>query len=123
VVLRGEDANLSVPEHAEFISVTVQKRRTCAGRPRVFMALHGANTLASPELDAHWSYVRSHLDGIWWNAAGVSPDESAAILRKITARHILAEQDLGKDTALRSLESFGRFENRYPDIRLIRDFA
>ncbi len=66
-----------------------------AGRPRVFMAVHGSNDLANKSgLDSQWAYVRNHLDGIWGNSAKVTPEEEAALWRKVKTRTLVSEFSL-----------------------------
>ncbi len=65
------------------------------GAPRVFMAMHGSNALANdPSKDAQWSYVRSHLDGIWGNNAKMSVEEQARLWRKVATRNLVSVQAL-----------------------------
>ncbi len=96
-------------------------------RPRIFMALHGNKVLTKPENDDKWTYVRRHLDGIWFNAAGLSGDMMAAIFRKVRTRVIVKEIDAnGKQAKKAEWQKPGiiwdsRLQERFPDIRLIRE--
>ena len=96
-------------------------------RPRVFMALHGNKILTRQENDSQWIYVRQHLDGIWFNAAGLSGKMMAAIFHKIRTRVIVKEIDAnGKQAKKAQWQKAGviwdsRLQERYPDLRLIRE--
>ncbi len=96
-------------------------------RPRIFMALHGNQVLTRDENDPKWSYVRKHLDGIWFNAAGLSGAQMAAIFHKVRTRVIVKEVDAnGPQAGKAGWEKPGviwdsRLQERYPDIRLIRE--
>lgn len=96
-------------------------------RPRIFMALHGNQVLTKKENDGRWTYVRQHLDGIWFNAAGLSGKMMASIFRKVRTRVIVKEVDANGEQAKKAKwEKPGviwdsRLQERYPDIRLIRE--
>jgi hypothetical protein len=124
-VIRGEDAclyNGAEPSDARaFKNVKVVPRALCRKRPRVFMALHGSNALASTATDDQWAYVREHLDGIWENTAGISSDEMAAIYRKVKTRVVITEQDGKRDEPWRPLSVYGNFQKTHPDIVLVRE--
>lgn len=89
-------------------------------RPRVFIALHGNNELASnASLDARWSFVRANAHGIWGNNAGITDDLSAALIRKMNTRTLITEFPVpGAGVAWWPLETFTNIQRLYPDIGL-----
>ena len=96
-------------------------------RPRIFMALHGCKVLADPANAAAWAGVRQDLDGIWFNAAGLSGEQMAGIFRQVRTRVIIKEFDANAKQARKAdwqppgVIWDSRLETRYPDIHLIRE--
>lgn len=96
-------------------------------RPRVYMAFHGAQTLAqgSPAQDAQWAYVRTCLQGIYYNTANFEPPDRIAMWRKLNTRNIFGIRN-ANGAAEDSDPMFGPStltyeETHTADIRLNRD--
>jgi hypothetical protein len=63
-------------------------------RPLILIALTGSNALAETAAwDDQWTYVRANLDGFWGNNAGISPQDEAALWKKINGRLLISEWD------------------------------
>jgi hypothetical protein len=63
-------------------------------RPLILIALTGSNALAETAAwDDQWTYVRANLDGFWGNNAGISPQDEAALWKKIDGRLLISEWD------------------------------
>jgi hypothetical protein len=96
-------------------------------RPRVFMALHGNQVLTREENADQWTYVRRHLDGVWFNAAGLNGEMMASIFRKLDTRVVIKEVDANGEKAKQAAwEAPGtiwdsRLQEMHPDIHLIRE--
>ncbi len=109
------------------VSVTVEKiPDDILGRPRVFMALHGASPLADAVNENKWTYVREHLDGIWYNSAYVSREIAAEIFRKVKTRVVIVPIEgsvRDKEYNPGSSQPNNNLRKTYPDIRIYNEAA
>jgi hypothetical protein len=122
----GESPN---SEHS--CSAAAAAGTTTAGvRPRVFMAMHGSQQLANgtPQEDSNWAMVRSCLDGVFGNNAGIDVDTRANLMRKLNTRSYMgivnANSQASEDTptlAPLTGANFTALEKSHPDIVLKRN--
>ena len=124
MVMRGNDPSLFLGEKPggfAYKNLSIERRSTCRERPRVFMAMHGANRLAPPKLDDEWTYVRENLDGIWENNTDISLEEMAAIYRKVNTRTMILELAGANNRGVHPVERFSKMQQQNPDIVLNRE--
>lgn len=103
------------------LSITVEERKTCPKRPRVFLAMHGANSLAKSDVDDQWTYVRENLDGMWTNGVGISMEEMVEIWRKIKTRVLIQPTVCKTEQCNWNDGGSVNLQRKYPDIKLERE--
>jgi hypothetical protein len=65
-------------------SQTAPNFGTCDKAPKVFTAVVQLNDLVSSDANiSQWKYVQNNLDGIWFNGAGTSRDNTEKVLKLI----------------------------------------
>ncbi len=90
------------------------------GRPRVFLAFQGSNSLANnASFDSQWRQVQQNLDGFWGNNAGIAGDEIARLVAKTDTRQLITES--GFDGSSFFVETYDYVERIDPRVDFERE--
>ncbi len=66
--------------------------------------MHGSQALIASGTENQWNFVRSHLDGLWGNAADFSSEQQVALWSKIASRNLLGIRAL--DSSPRDVDTW-----------------
>lgn len=109
-----DDLDLSDDSITSLKQVVVEPAPPPPLRSRVLLVIHGSTLLADNANDLLWTNVQQNVDGIWFNAAGVSWPNISNIVSKVRHPVLINEQD----SQVAGLEAWKPLPNLQPNTLL-----